>query len=99
MTIQKAAAHKFAADHQLETVVLDPYQIYPFYTIPHALLFQLTEKASSPPLCLVIYSLDAMQRFINIFPDKWEELCSYFEEIVPIIELPLAVYPSDQKEA
>lgn len=82
--IQKIAAEKFVQEQGISLVTLNPYQLYPYYTIPHVLLFNLQNKQAGQIDRLVLYSLDTMERFIHIYPEKWLELCGHFADVLSI---------------
>lgn len=82
---QKESLIKYVAAHGIKVVKLNLYQIHPYYTIPHALLFDLKQKATRFD-CLLIYSLEAMNDFIYMYPAKWLILKSYFNEIIIVEE-------------
>ena len=84
--IQKIAAEKFVLEQGISLVTLNPYQLYPYYTIPHVLLFNLQNKQAGKMDRLVLYSLDTMERFIHIYPEKWLELCGYFGDVLSIFD-------------
>lgn len=84
--IQKVLTEKFMTNQNISQITLNPNQIYPYYTIPHVLLYHLQRE--KPKLdYLVLYSLDTVERFIEIYPEKWEELCNYFLHITSIMDI------------
>lgn len=86
LSIQKVLTEKFMAKQNISQITLNPNQIYPYYTIPHVLLYHLQKQDSGPLDYLVLYSLDTVERFIDMYPEKWEELCSFFLHIATIVD-------------
>ena len=84
--IQKILTEKFMTNQSISQVTLNPNQIYPYYTIPHVLLHHLQKENACSLDYLVLYSLDTVERFIEAYPEKWEELCSYFLHITTIMD-------------
>jgi hypothetical protein len=82
--IQKIMTNKYIEEENISLVILNPYQIHPYYTIPHELLLNLQNKKTGQIDCLVIHSLETIERFIYIYPEKWLELCRYFKEIISV---------------
>ncbi|MBO0999275.1 hypothetical protein IOC57_16195 [Bacillus sp. SD075] len=82
--IQKIVTHKYIVEKNISPVILNPYQINPYYTLPHELLFNLQNKETGQIDCLVLHSLESIERFIYIYPEKWLELCGYFKEIISV---------------
>ncbi|RRN72325.1 hypothetical protein EI200_09000 [Peribacillus simplex] len=82
--IQKIVTDKYIDENNISPVILNPYQIHPYYTIPHELLFNLQNRKKCQIDCLVLHSLATMERFIYIYPEKWLELCGYFKETISV---------------
>ncbi|UII54369.1 hypothetical protein LS684_11820 [Cytobacillus spongiae] len=74
---------QFMRDKSIEVVPLNKQQIYPHYSIPHALLYDLS-KSNRELDYLVIYSDRMLQEFIHVYPAKWVMLKSFFREVVVI---------------
>lgn len=86
-SIQKILTEKFMVKQNISQITLNPNQIYPYYTVPHVLLSQLQKRDVGPPLdYLVLYSLDTVEGFIDMYPEKWEELCSFFLHVATILD-------------
>lgn len=73
-------------NHQIKRVKLNPNQLYDYYTIPHALLYDLKKKDIQLD-CLLLYSNQAMEDFIYSYPARWLILKSFFKEIIFLNEL------------
>ncbi|WP_045515652.1 hypothetical protein [Neobacillus niacini] len=76
--------------HKIEVVKLNPYQIYDYYTIPHALLHDLKKQRIYLD-CFIQYSPLVMEDFINSYPARWFILKSFFKEVITIEEKDLPV--------
>ena len=85
--IQKILIEKFMRNQNITQVTLQPNHIYPYYTIRSLLLHHLQKEKPSPLDYLVLYSLDTVEQFIEMYPDKWDELCSYFLHIATIQDI------------
>lgn len=96
--IQKIVTDKFIEENNISPVILNPYQLYPYYTIPHVLLFNLQNKQVKRIDCLILHSIEAMERFIAIYPEKWLELCRYFTEIISVTDRTPYTLTSREKE-
>ncbi|MGG0284362.1 hypothetical protein ABEY41_04365 [Peribacillus butanolivorans] len=84
--IQKIVTDKYIEEKNISRVILNPYQLYPYYTIPHVLLSNLQNKKADTIDCLVLHSIETMERFIYIYPEKWLDLCGYFKEIICVVD-------------
>lgn len=83
--LQKQAILHFIETHNIQVIKLNPYQIYDYYTIPHALLYDL-KKENNYFDCLIYYSEQMVEDFIYSYPAKWLILKSYFNEIINLEE-------------
>jgi hypothetical protein len=81
--IQEQAIKKYLAEHAITVASLNPYQLKEYYSVPHALLYDL-RQANTSYTCFIYYSLQAVEDFIYTYPAKWLILKSYFEEIIII---------------
>ncbi|MBM7647401.1 hypothetical protein JOC78_000322 [Bacillus ectoiniformans] len=70
----------------IQPVKLNRFQFNAFYTIPHALLYDL-QKSDLYLDCLVIDSFLSVETFIHIFPEKWVLLTSYFQKVIFLQDL------------
>lgn len=85
LLIQKIVLDKYLNDQPHTLVQLNRFQVESFYTIPHALLYDLQKIKHEPLDCLLIYSTESIQRFVSIYPEKWLMICKYFYDIKTII--------------
>ena len=97
--IQKIMTDKYIEEKNISPVILNPYQLYPYYTIPHVLLFNLQNKQIKRIDCLVLHSIETMERFITIYPEKWLELCGYFNEVISVSDHMSSTLTTKGKEA
>lgn len=79
--LQEKSILTFIQNEGIQIVPLNPYQCNPYYTIPHALLYDLTTKKESFD-SLIMYSEEVIAEFIESYPAKWLILKSYFNEII-----------------
>lgn len=70
---------------KIQVVKLNPYQLHEYYTIPHALLYDL-KKEKIQLDCFVIYSPQIIEDFIYSYPARWLILKSFFNEILTVEE-------------
>lgn len=85
LLIQKIVLEKYLNDHSHTIFQLNDFQVEKFYTIPHALLHDLQKVKQEPLDCLLIYSVESIERFVSIYPEKWLMICTYFHDIQTII--------------
>jgi hypothetical protein len=83
--LQEQTILPFLQKYKIEVVKLNPYQLYDYYTIPHALLHDL-KKHRNYLDCFIQYSPQVMEEFINSYPARWFILKSFFKEIVTMEE-------------
>ena len=81
--LQEEALVEFLNLHDIQIVAINPDQLNSYYTILHALLYDLKETGIQFD-CLACYSQAALDDFINTYPARWLILKSYFENILPI---------------
>lgn len=84
LLIQKIVLDKFLNEKPHTIVQLNDVQVEKFYTIPHALLYDLQKVKHEPLDCLLIYSVESIQRFVSIYPEKWLMICTYFRDIITV---------------
>jgi hypothetical protein len=82
--VQKTALLRYLQAQCLEPVKLNPYQIYPHYTIPHALLYDLRQHKRQFD-CLLMYSQDTIHDYAKTYPARWLILKSYFDRILTVV--------------
>lgn len=80
-TLQTQTLQKYIQDQRIHVVKLNQYQINDYYTIPHALLYDLRKNKSLLD-CLVLYSHQVIMDFIYTYPARWLILKSFFKEII-----------------
>ena len=66
--------------NKIRLVTLNPDQINPYYTIPEALLYDL-KRTNRKIDCLVLFSMETVHRFSIIFPEYWNQLRTYFNQV------------------
>nr|WP_263327558.1 hypothetical protein [Neobacillus sp. Marseille-Q6967] len=85
--LQQQAILDYVQTHKIEVVKLNPYQFNEYYTIPHALLYDL--KKERPYLdCFIYYSSQTMEDFIYTYPAKWLILKSFFNQMITVDKVP-----------
>ncbi|MEH7118197.1 hypothetical protein V7128_12340 [Neobacillus vireti] len=83
IVLQEQAIKEYLTDQNIQVSVLNPYQLKEYYTVPHALLYDLRKENMAFDY-FVFYSLQAVQDFIYTYPAKWLILKSYFKEVIVI---------------
>ena len=81
--IQQQTIKKYLEEQNIQVVTLNPYQLNEYYTVPHALLYDL-RKANSSIDYFIYYSQQTVEEFIYTYPAKWLMLKSYFNDIIMI---------------
>lgn len=79
--IQKRVLGAYIEEHNIFTVKLNRWQLNDYYTIPHALLYDLKQNKSDLDI-LLLYSEDVLEDFIDSYPARWVILKSFFNEVV-----------------
>lgn len=79
--LQKSFIQTFIREQQIHTIKLNPYQSESYYTIPHALLYDLKQTRFQLD-SLIIYSESTIADFIYAYPAKWVLIKSYFKDIL-----------------
>ncbi|WP_059171983.1 hypothetical protein [Bacillus sp. FJAT-27445] len=74
---------RFIRNENIETIKLNPYQVYTQYTILHALFYDLKQSGTVVDY-LIIYSKKVVEDFIYSYPARWILLKSYFSGIISI---------------
>ncbi|PLT28582.1 hypothetical protein [Peribacillus deserti] len=77
---QVNSLRSYIAENSLQTIKLNPHQINDYYTILHALLFDL-EKTGTRYEYFLYYSDEAVAKFIHLYPERWEQIGLYFNEL------------------
>jgi hypothetical protein len=83
--LQKQSLQQYIQDKKIQIGRLNHYQLNDYYTIPHALLYDL-KKDKYQLDCLVLYSLKVIEDFIYTYPARWLILKSFFKEIIIVEE-------------
>ncbi|WNS74664.1 hypothetical protein RRV45_17375 [Bacillus sp. DTU_2020_1000418_1_SI_GHA_SEK_038] len=81
----KSAVNSFMKANQIQAVKLNSNQLNDYYTIPHALLYDLNQAKVQLDY-LVVYSNQDVNEFIYMYPAKWVLLKSYFSGVVFVEE-------------
>jgi hypothetical protein len=81
--LQEKVLLEFIKKNKLKVIKLNPYQLYDYYTIPEALLYDL--KLTNIQLdFLIYYSQSVIEDYIRVFPARWLILKSYFDKHIVI---------------
>jgi hypothetical protein len=83
ISFQEQSIKKFIQYQNIHVVKLNPSQLNDYYTIPHALLYDL-KKEKIQFDCFLHYSSQVMEDFIYSYPAKWLILKSFFQEIISV---------------
>lgn len=83
ISLQEQSLKKFINDQKIQVVKFNPYQLNDYYTIPHALLYDL-KKEKVHIDCFMYYSSQVIEDFIYSYPAKWLILKSFFKELISI---------------
>ncbi|EKN70757.1 hypothetical protein BABA_04929 [Neobacillus bataviensis LMG 21833] len=83
ISLQEQSIKNYLFNQNIQTVKLNPYQLNEYYTIPHALLYDLKKEKSGFD-CFIYYSLQTLEDFIYTYPAKWLILKSFFKEIIMV---------------
>lgn len=85
--LQKQNLLKYIQTNNLNIVKPNIYQINEYYTIQHALLYDLEKFEIEKVDYLLYYSEEVMQDFIYIYPDYWSLLKSHFNVVISLKRL------------
>ena len=80
--VQKHTMQTYLKENQISAVKLNPLQLNEYYTIPHALLYDLKQRHEIALDSLVLFSEDVIADFIYSYPARWLLLKSYFDKVV-----------------
>ncbi|MDQ0199686.1 hypothetical protein [Neobacillus ginsengisoli] len=83
-SIQAQSIQHYIQAQNIQVVKLNPYQLKDYYTIPHALLYDLKQTKVQLD-CLIFHSTEVIEDFIYSYPAKWIILKSYFTEVITLI--------------
>jgi len=81
--LQQQTIKNYLEEQHIQVVTLNPYQLKEYYSVPHALLYDL-RKANTSFDYFIYYSQQAVEEFIYTYPAKWLILKSYFNDIIMI---------------
>jgi hypothetical protein len=81
--LQKDALLTYIQNQKIKVAKLNPYQLNDYYTIPHALYYDLKKKKSQLD-CLIMYSPKMIEDYLTTYPARWLMLKSYFNEVIMI---------------
>jgi hypothetical protein len=81
--LQEQAIKKYLVEQNIQVTPLNPYQLKEYYSVPHALLYDLRIANTSFDY-FIYYSQQAVEEFIYTYPAKWLILKSYFNDIIMI---------------
>ena len=84
VSLQKEHLLKYIQTNNLNIVKPNLYQINEYYTIQHALLYDLEKFEITKVDYLLYYSQEVMNEFIYIYPDYWSSLKSHFNFVISI---------------
>jgi hypothetical protein len=85
ISLQEQSLKKIIDDQKIHVVRFNPCQLNDYYTIPHALLYDL-KKEKVPIDCFLYYSSQVIEDFIYSYPAKWLILKSFFKELISVEE-------------
>lgn len=81
--LQKKSLLTYIKEQKIKVTILNPYQLNDYYTIPHALYYDLKKRKTQLD-CLIMYSPNMIEEYIKTYPARWLMLKSYFKEIIMI---------------
>ncbi|CAM3538141.1 hypothetical protein GCM10009865_35980 [Aeromicrobium ponti] len=79
--LQKQTLEAYIEEHNILTIKLNQWQLNDYYTIPHALLYDLKQHRADLDI-LLLYSEEVLEDFIDCYPARWLILKSFFNEVV-----------------
>ncbi|MBV7504689.1 hypothetical protein KW850_05345 [Bacillus sp. sid0103] len=82
-SLQEQSLKNFINDQEIQVVKFNPFQLNDYYTIPHALLYDL-KKEKVHIDCFLYYSSQVIEDFVYSYPAKWLILKSFFKELISI---------------
>lgn len=88
--MQETELKLFLNSHNIEAVTLNSNQLNSYYTIPHALLYDLRLNRVELDY-LIIHSYEIWEDFIFSYPARWLILKSYFRSVLTV-ETPSIVH-------
>ncbi|MFP7473440.1 hypothetical protein SFC55_20765 [Niallia taxi] len=85
--IQKQHLLRYIQTNNLNIVKPNIYQINDYYTIQHALLYDLEKFEIEKVDYLLYYSEEVMKDFVYIYPDYWFLLKNHFNFVISLKKL------------
>ena len=82
-SLQEQSLKKFINNQKIQVIKFNPNQLNDYYTIPHALLYDL-KKEKVHVDCFLYYSSQVIEDFIYSYPAKWLILKSFFKDIISV---------------
>ncbi|GLB58580.1 hypothetical protein [Cytobacillus sp. NCCP-133] len=79
--LQKQALEAYIEEQNIFPVKLNQWQLNDYYTIPHALLYDLKQHKTDLDI-LLLYSEKVLKDFIDSYPARWLVLKSFFGEVI-----------------
>jgi hypothetical protein len=81
--LQKNALLDYIQEQHISVAKLNPFQINDYYTIPHALYYDL--KSNRVQLdCFMMYSEQIIKDYISTYPARWLILKSFFNKVITV---------------
>ncbi|WP_437832667.1 hypothetical protein ACQRXC_23985 (plasmid) [Niallia taxi] len=87
ISLQKQHLLKYIQTNNLNIVKPNIYQINDYYTIQHALLYDLDKFEIDKVDYLLYYSEEVMKDFVYIYPDYWFLLRNHFNFVISLKKL------------
>jgi hypothetical protein len=84
--LQMKTALSYLQKNNLKVTKLNPFQLNDYYTILHALLYDLKIKNSQLD-CFLYYSDEVINDFIYSYPAKWLILKSFFDQVILLTDI------------
>ncbi|WP_051348415.1 hypothetical protein [Peribacillus kribbensis] len=81
--IQIKSTRQYISTHSLHIITINPYQLHDYYTILHALLFDLQNKDLYCDF-LLIHSQGVIEDFIFHYPEYWRKLSTRFNRLISV---------------
>ncbi|MGM0902229.1 MAG: hypothetical protein ACQEXB_14180 [Bacillota bacterium] len=85
LLLQKQSLIKVIKNNEIQVFALNPYQLNNYYTVLHALLYDLKSVGAQMD-CFAYYSQTVLEDFIYSYPARWLLIKSYFDKLIPAID-------------
>jgi hypothetical protein len=89
--LQMQTALSYIQKNNLKIIKLNPFQLNDYYTILHALLYDLKIKDSQLN-CFLFYSNEVINDFVYSYPARWIILKSFFEQVISLADTNKRIY-------